>query len=64
MLLILSFLSVMLGIIADLIRTNRVLIEDTLEHTKRMRFARTTGEAVRVDPEHSQDLYPVEAARR
>jgi hypothetical protein len=37
-LLILSFLSVMLGIIADLIRTNRTLIEHTLEHTRRMRF--------------------------
>ena len=37
-LLILSFLSVMLGIISDLIRTNRSLIEATLEHTRRMRF--------------------------
>jgi glycosyltransferase involved in cell wall biosynthesis len=37
-LLILCFLSVIIGIISDLIRTNRVLIEDTLEHTKRMRF--------------------------
>ncbi len=37
-LLILAFLSVMLGIIADLIRTNRTLIEATLEHTRRMRF--------------------------
>jgi glycosyltransferase involved in cell wall biosynthesis len=42
-LLILSFLSVMLGIISDLIRTNRILIETTLEHTKRARFT-TTGE--------------------
>lgn len=38
-LLILSFLSVMLGIISDLIRTNRILIENTLEHTRRARFA-------------------------
>ena len=38
MLLILCFLSVIIGIISDLIRTNRVLIEDTLKHTKRMRF--------------------------
>ena len=37
-LLILAFLSVMLGIVSDLIRTNRILIEDTLEHTKRARF--------------------------
>jgi glycosyltransferase involved in cell wall biosynthesis len=37
-LLIMSFLSVIIGIISDLIRTNRMLIEDSLEHTKRMRF--------------------------
>ena len=37
-LLIVSFLSVIIGITADLIRTNRMLIEDTLEHTKKMRF--------------------------
>ncbi|MGX7680713.1 glycosyltransferase family 2 protein [Jatrophihabitans sp. DSM 45814] len=37
-LLIMSFLSVILGIISDLIRTNRILIEDNLEHSKRMRF--------------------------
>jgi len=37
-LMILAFLSVMLGIISDLIRTNRILIEATLEHTRRMRF--------------------------
>jgi hypothetical protein len=28
----------MLGVISDLIRTNRILIEHNLEHTKRMRF--------------------------
>jgi hypothetical protein len=37
-LLILAFLSVMLGIVSDLIRTNRTLIEHNLEHTKKMRF--------------------------
>lgn len=37
-LLMIAFLSVMLGITSDLIRTNRMLIEDTLEHTKKMRF--------------------------
>jgi glycosyltransferase involved in cell wall biosynthesis len=37
-LLLMCFLSVIIGIISDLIRTNRVLIEDTLEHTKKMRF--------------------------
>jgi glycosyltransferase involved in cell wall biosynthesis len=39
-LLIVAFLCVILGIVADLIRTNRTLIEHTLEHTKRMRFGR------------------------
>ena len=37
-----SFLSLMLAVISDLIRTNRILIEDNLEHTRRMRFARTS----------------------
>jgi glycosyltransferase involved in cell wall biosynthesis len=36
--LILAFMSVMLGVISDLIRTNRTLIEDSLEHTKQIRF--------------------------
>jgi glycosyltransferase involved in cell wall biosynthesis len=40
LLLIMSFLSVIIGITADLIRTNRMLIEDTLEHTKKMRFGK------------------------
>jgi glycosyltransferase involved in cell wall biosynthesis len=38
LLLIVAFMSVMLGVIADLVRTNRVLVETTLEHVKRMRF--------------------------
>ncbi len=37
-LLVMSFMSVIIGIIGDLLRTNRALIEDTLEHTKKMRF--------------------------
>ena len=37
-LLVMSFLSVIIGIVSDLLRTNRSLIEDTLEHTKKMRF--------------------------
>jgi glycosyltransferase involved in cell wall biosynthesis len=37
-LLMAAFLSVIIGIVSDLIRTNRMLIEDTLEHTKKMRF--------------------------
>jgi hypothetical protein len=40
-LLIMAFLSMVLGVISDLIRTNRALIEDNLEHTKKMRFAST-----------------------
>ena len=42
-LLILSFLCVMLGVLADLIRTNRTLLEVTLEHTKRTRYIRAPG---------------------
>jgi hypothetical protein len=42
LLLILAFLSLIIGIAADLIRTNRMLIEDSLEHTKKSRFG--TGE--------------------
>ena len=38
-LLVLAFLNVIIGVISDLIRTNRTLIEDNLEHTKKMRFA-------------------------
>jgi glycosyltransferase involved in cell wall biosynthesis len=37
-LLVMSFMSVIIGIVGDLLRTNRSLIEDTLEHTKKMRF--------------------------
>lgn len=36
--LIAAFLCLVLNIIADLIRTNRILIEDNLEQTKRLRF--------------------------
>jgi len=35
-----AFMCLVLNIIADLIRINRVLIEDNLEHTKRQRFAK------------------------
>jgi len=38
LLLISAFLCFVLNIIADLIRINRILIEDNLEHTKKMRF--------------------------
>jgi glycosyltransferase involved in cell wall biosynthesis len=40
-LLIVSFLCVMLGVVADLIRTNRILLENTLEHARRQRFDKT-----------------------
>ncbi len=33
-----ALMSVTLGVVADLIRINRILIEDELEHTKQMRF--------------------------
>jgi glycosyltransferase involved in cell wall biosynthesis len=46
-LLLMSFLSIIIGIISDLIRTNRMLIEDTLEHTKKMRFGSSAVEAER-----------------
>lgn len=36
--LIAAFLSAVLGVVADLIRTNRYLQEETLEHVKRMRL--------------------------
>lgn len=44
LLLIVAVLCIMLGVISDLIRTNRVLIEDNLEHTKRMRFGLSAEE--------------------
>jgi glycosyltransferase involved in cell wall biosynthesis len=44
LLLILAFMSLMLGVISDLIRTNRILIEDNLEHTKKMRFGKSGTE--------------------
>jgi glycosyltransferase involved in cell wall biosynthesis len=40
LLMIAAFLCLVLNIIADLIRINRVLIEDNLEQTKRLRFER------------------------
>ncbi|RJS44969.1 glycosyltransferase family 2 protein [Nocardioides cavernaquae] len=47
LLMILAFMSLMLGIIADLIRTNRILIEDNLEHTKKARFGKSGTELLR-----------------
>jgi glycosyltransferase involved in cell wall biosynthesis len=49
-LMIAAVLALALGVIADLIRINRVLIEDSLEQQKRERFAQGTGvEATDVD---------------
>ena len=55
---LIAFLSVMLGIISDLIRTNRMLIEDGLEHTKKMRFglAGTVSDAMAV-PATAADVF-------
>jgi len=53
-LLLASFLSVLGGITGDLLRTNRALIEDSLEHTKKMRFGMLSP----------TDTTPVELAER
>ncbi len=53
-LLVMAFLSIIGGVLSDLLRTNRALIEDTLEHTKKMRFGM-------LDP---HDARPVELAER
>jgi glycosyltransferase involved in cell wall biosynthesis len=53
-LLLASFLSVLGGITGDLLRTNRALIEDSLEHTKKMRFGML----------NPADTAPVELAER
>ena len=58
-LLIMSFLSVIIGIISDLIRTNRILIEDTLEHTKKMRFGK--GEFLTESERQAQTPVPAQA---
>jgi glycosyltransferase involved in cell wall biosynthesis len=47
LLLTIAFMSLMLGVVADLIRTNRILIEDTLEHTKKARFGKSGTELLR-----------------
>jgi glycosyltransferase involved in cell wall biosynthesis len=54
-LMIMSFLSIIIGIISDLIRTNRMLIEDTLEHTKKMRFGQEE-DLPEPAPERAQQL--------
>jgi glycosyltransferase involved in cell wall biosynthesis len=53
-LLVMAFMSVIVGIISDLLRTNRALIEDSLEHTKKMRFGML----------NPADVTPVELSER
>ena len=50
---IVALFTLMLGVISDLIRTNRILIEDNLEHTKRTRFG-VPGRAE--DPPHARSV--------
>jgi glycosyltransferase involved in cell wall biosynthesis len=60
-LMIAAILALALGVLADLIRINRVLIEDTLEQQKRQRFARPVGAPdANLDPprEAVQDVSP------
>ena len=49
-LMIAGALSLALGVIADLIRINRILIEDSLEMQKRERFARMLSDAAEYEP--------------
>jgi glycosyltransferase involved in cell wall biosynthesis len=58
--LIVAFLSVIIGVTADLIRTNRMLIEDTLEHTKKMRFGQGS-DYVSLNEELVEEERPVPA---
>jgi hypothetical protein len=62
-LLIMSFLSVLIGIISDLIRTNRTLIEDTLEHTKKMRFVVADSLPAPAEPPATHPTYRSGASR-
>ncbi len=54
-LLIIAFLTVILGVVSDLIRTNRILIEDSLEHTKKMRFGKDEPRSVRTRTLRARD---------
>jgi uncharacterized membrane protein YgdD (TMEM256/DUF423 family) len=48
-LMIVAFLALALGVIADLIRINRILAEDSLEHQKRNRFGSAAREGGDID---------------
>ena len=59
---ILAFLMLVIGITADLIRTNRMLIEDTLEHTKKMRFGRDEYRDLSEETVEDLGVIPAEGA--
>ena len=61
--LIVAFLAIIIGITADLIRTNRMLIEDTLEHTKKMRFGKMNTYVPLTDEQNLASNSPSAAAR-
>jgi glycosyltransferase involved in cell wall biosynthesis len=56
LLMIVAAMSLMLGIISDLIRTNWILIEITLEHTKKARFGKSGTELRRHQRSQPADL--------
>jgi glycosyltransferase involved in cell wall biosynthesis len=62
-LMIVAFLALALGIIADLIRINRILIEDTLEQQRRARFAPLPPHLAAQDPDPSSWPLPVRSGR-
>ncbi|MFC5729765.1 MULTISPECIES: glycosyltransferase family 2 protein [Nocardioides] len=63
LLLIIAFMSLMLGVISDLIRTNRILIEINLEHTKKARFGKSGTEMMRDQTSVPQFDAPMAAAK-
>jgi glycosyltransferase involved in cell wall biosynthesis len=62
-LMIVAFLALALGIIADLIRINRILIEDSLEQQKRERFAREPPSPADPDSGSEPWVLPVRSGR-
>jgi glycosyltransferase involved in cell wall biosynthesis len=51
-----ALLSLALGVISDLLRTNRILLEEQLERVKEMQYGRSTGEATDIVPVVRADL--------
>jgi glycosyltransferase involved in cell wall biosynthesis len=62
-LMIVAFLALALGIIADLIRINRILIEDSLEQQKRERFAPKPASPPALDASPPPWSLPVRSGR-